>query len=480
MAKAKRKAAAKSAAPARPKAKSAKKPPKAKPAPPKAKAKAAAAPAKAAPAKASPVRDERKALAKPPAKPSAPAKAATAPSAPVAKAPAAAKVPVGKAPVAKVPVAKAPVAVAKAAAPAGKVKAPSGKPPVATKSKARPTIVSPPVPKAPPEELLLEKAQRAIQMGENDVAERLLEQMIGEFPDDPRGRIYLGNFRRRRGDEKGALEEYSKILRRNPQEPLALWYKAELHLAQKPDPDFAQAVATYKKIVQAHGRKKDERSRKFVEEAKKQLRFCEARKLSLQSRRYLTSEETRTLKKGRDLLEKALELYPEDARNHMNLGVAHLLLGDAERAVSLCEEAIKLNGRYARAHLMLGRAFRKLHRLRHARDAFLKCIDLDRSGRDAQDAWNDRREVERDIAKVRLTLFHALAGRPGPDGQRVRLTLGQMKHMITMLEGDEIKEADLTENAQKTYTLTAYSQRHLYRIYPGPESLVIEPDAQPV
>ncbi|MEZ0228500.1 MAG: hypothetical protein ACAI25_07725, partial [Planctomycetota bacterium] len=65
-----------------------------------------------------------------------------------------------------------------------------------------------------------------------------------------------------------------------------------------------------------------------------------------------------------------------------------------------------------------------------------------------------------------------------PDGQRVRLTLTEMKSMITMLEGDEIKEADITANAQKAFTLTAYSQRHRYRIYPGPESLVIEPDAQ--
>src|SRR5206468_12661746 len=138
-----------------------------------------------------------------------------------------------------------------------------GKKPVA---KARPTIVTPPPPKIPPEEAILEKVQRAIQAGENDQAERLLEQMIGEFPEDPRGRIYLGNLRKRRGDEKGALEEYTKILRRSPQDPLALWYKAELHLGQKPDPDFVQAVGTYKKIVHHHGRKKDERSRKFVEE----------------------------------------------------------------------------------------------------------------------------------------------------------------------------------------------------------------------
>jgi tetratricopeptide (TPR) repeat protein len=385
--------------------------------------------------------------------------------------------PAKKAKPAKAPKAKAPAPPPPPKKPAAK------KPPAPVVAKPvlkakKPTIVTPPAPKLPPEEVILEKVQRAIQGGEEDLAERLLGQMIVEFPDDPRGRVYLGNLRKRRGDEKGALEEYSKVLRKSPQEPLALWYKAELHLAQKPEPDFTQAVATYKKIIQAHGRKKDERSKKFVDEAKKQLRYCDARKLSLQSRTYLASEEPRKLKKGRDLLEQALDVYPEDARNHMNLGVAYLLLGESEKAVKLCEEAIKLNPRYARAYLMLGRGLRKLQSLRHARDAFLKCIDLDRSGRDAQDAWNDRREVERDIARVRLTLFQALAGRPGPNGERVRLTLGQMKKMITMLEGDEIKEADLTENAQQGYTLTAYSQRHRYRIYPGPESLVIEPDAQ--
>src|SRR5262249_34356925 len=161
------------------------------------------------------------------------------------------------------------------------------------------------------------------------------------------------------------------------------------------------------------------------EEARKQLRFCDARKLSIQSRRYLTSETPRVIKKGRELLEKALRVYPEDARNHMNLGVAFLLLGDAERAAALCQDAIALNGRYARAPRMLGRAPRRLGRLPQAVKAFLKCIELDHSARDAQDAWNDRREVERDMQRLRGTLFQALAGRPGPDGQRVRLTLAE-------------------------------------------------------
>jgi tetratricopeptide (TPR) repeat protein len=367
--------------------------------------------------------------------------------------------------------------------------APSGNPrpaaaaPAATKGaapkaqKPRPTIVPPkPAIKVAPEQALLEKAQRALSVGDVEQAERVLEKMIVDFPDDPRGRCVLGNLKRRRGDEKGALEEYGKVLRRTPGEPTALWYKAELHLSQKPAPDFAQAVACYKKIVQTLGRKKDDRAKKYVEEAKKQLRFCEARKLSLQGRRYLTSQDTKQIKKGRDLFAKALALYPEDHRNHMNLGVALLLLEEPERAAKLCQEAIELNPKYARAHLMLGRALRRLRRLRLAKDAFLKCIELDRSGRDAQDAWNDRREVERDMAKVRLTLFQALSGRPGDDGEKVRLTLAQMKQMVSMLEGDAIDGADLTLDARGSYTLTAYSQRHRFRYYPGPESLVGERD----
>jgi tetratricopeptide (TPR) repeat protein len=443
-----------------------------------AKAKRAAKPKPAAKKPAKTAKSPKPKAVKKASKPTKPAPAKPAPKPAVAvKKPA--PVPTPPKAVVKGPVAKGPVkVVSQKLPPKPQGKLPQGKVHGKVLGKPRPTIVTPPAPRMPPEEVLLEKAQRAIQAGEDDMAERLLEQMIEDFPDDPRGRIYLGNLRKRRGDEKGALDEYSRILRKSPSEPLALWYKAELHLGQKPDPDFGQAVALYKKIVTAHGRKKDERSKKFVDEARRQLRYCEARKLSLLSRRYLKSEETRVLKKGRDLLEKALAVYPEDSRNHMNLGVAYLLLGDADRAIALCEEAIKLNPRYARAYLMLGRGMRKLQRLRHARDAFLKCINLDHSGRDAQDAWNDRREVERDMARIRLTLFQALAGRPGADGQRVRLTLGQMKSMITMLEGDEIKEADLTESAARTYTLTAYSQRHRYRIYPGPESLVIEPDAQ--
>jgi tetratricopeptide (TPR) repeat protein len=300
--------------------------------------------------------------------------------------------------------------------------------------------------------------------------------MIVEFPDDPRGRIEMAKLKRRRGDDKGALEEYSKILRRSPSDPMALWYKAEIHLAQKPDPDFAQAVAAYKKLLQAHGRKKDDRAKKLVDESRKQLRYCEARKLSLHGRKYLNSDSPKQLKKGRDILQKALDIYPEDARNHMNLAVPFLLLDEPTKAADLCRAAIELNPRYARAHLMLGRAFQKLQKLRLAKEAFLKCIELDRSGRDAQDAWNDRRAVEREIARVKLQLFQALSGRPGENGELVRFTLGEMKRIVTMLEGDAVDGADLTLDARGHYTLTAYSQRHRYRFFPGPESLVVEHD----
>lgn len=464
-----------------------------RPAPPSAKAKpakAAAAPkTPAKPVAAKPVAAKPAVVAKPGAGKAAPGKAPAA-KAPVAQSaagkPAVAVSAVGKAaaPPAKAGAAKAPAVAAKAKAPApagapgggvpGKpAPAPAGAARVAKRPAAPP---KPPAPKIPPEEMLLERAKRAVTLGDDEQAERLLEKMIVDFPEDPRGRCYLGNLKRRRGDDKAALEEYAKVLRKNPSEPTALLLKAEVHLAQKPEPDFPSAVAAYKKIVQALGRKKDDRSRDVVEKAKKQLRFCEARKLSLQSRRYLTSDDARQVKKGREILEKALETYPEDARNHMNLGVAHLLLDQPERAAALCRAAIDLNPAYARAHLMLGRALMKLKQLRSARDAFLKCIELDRSGRDAQDAWNDRREVERDLAKVRLTLFQALSGRPGADGEKVRLTLGQMKGMVAMLEGDPIDGADLTLDVRGHYALTAYSERHRYHFYPGPESLVVEHD----
>ncbi|MBI3725360.1 tetratricopeptide repeat protein, partial [bacterium] len=402
--------------------------------------------------------------------------------------------------VAAKPAPVAPPAPAKPLAAAPVAKKAGAAAPVATKAapakvqQRRPAIVPPkPVPRIPPEEALLERAQRAINTGEEEQAERLLEKMIGDFPDDPRGRIYLGNLKRRRGDLAGALDEYTKVLRKNSKEPHALWAKGELHLAQKPE-DLPSAVAVYTKIVKSFGRKKDERSKQFVEGARKWLRYCDARKLSLQGRRLLSSSDARVLKKGRDIFTKALEIYPEDARNHMNLGVAHLVLADTENAetekgaekrqlalrssVRHCQEAIQRNPRYARAHLMLGRALRKLGRLKPSKESFIKCIDLDRSGRDAQDAWNERGEVEREMRRLRTTLYQALAGRPGPEGERVRLTLAQMKQMVGMLEGDDIDGADLTYSNSGTYALTAYSQRNRYRIYPGPESLVCERNGQ--
>lgn len=447
--------------------------------------------AKAAPAsKPKPAARAATAVAPPPAKPIAAKVVPAASPPPAAKtagkpaAPAAGKAVAGKvAPVA--PPAKG--APATKGAPAAKVAppvkgapvakgAPAGKAPAAKPPARPPTPRVPPPPPIPPNELLFDKAQRAMRHGDDAMAERLLERMVVEFPDDLRGRVFLGNVKKKRGDVKGALEEYQKALRKDSANPLALWFKAELHLHERPEPDFASAIACYKKIITKHARRKEAVSRQYAERARSQVQFCEARKLSLKSRRFLQADDTRRLKVARDLLAKALSIYPEDPRNHMNLGVAHLRLGDAEEAVAHTNAAIKLNPQYARAWLMLGQALFKLGKLKHARDAYLKCIELDHSGRDSQDAWIHRRNVEQEIARQRLRLFRALSGVPGPDGQMVKLTLSQMKQLVTVLEGDDIEGADITLAQRGGYVLTCYSQRSRYRILPGPEGLVIERD----
>ncbi len=63
-----------------------------------------------------------------------------------------------------------------------------------------------------------------------------------------------------------------------------------------------------------------------------------------------------------ELLQRAIELRPDDARAHFNLGVAFVNSGDYRRAAQAYERVIEINPTHTRAHLYLSDIYAKLGR----------------------------------------------------------------------------------------------------------------------
>jgi len=65
-----------------------------------------------------------------------------------------------------------------------------------------------------------------------------------------------------------------------------------------------------------------------------------------------------------------LEKYPDDFSTHLNLGALLLARLDAQGAATMLEQAVRIDGRRAEAHDMLGEAFAALGRKREALEEF--------------------------------------------------------------------------------------------------------------
>lgn len=519
-----KKAAAKAPAksPAAKKAAAKKTPAKKAPAKPAAKktpAKPAAkkAPAKKAPAKKAPA---KKAPAKKPAAKKAPAKKA-APKKPAAKKPAAKKTPAKKAPAKKTPAKPAAKkAPAKKAAPkkTPAKKAPAKKAPAKKPAAKKPAAKKTPATKAASakdkakktrattrkrkstrsksaksetkekkvrrvkkalvnrseSDLLLDRAQRCIRLRDFNMARQIFERVITDYPEDIRGSVYYAKFKASHGQRDEALKEFNRALRRAPRSVLALAGKAEFLENQNPPKSLNDAIKIYNSILEDHKDSDETDAEKHRDFAKDRLRYCEARKLSLQSRKHMKPDNPRSLRKARKLLHEALELYPDDKRNSMNLGVAYLWSKDYDNAQTYCNEAIRKDPKYARAYLNLGHAYNGLSHLKRARDAYRSCLELTMNSRDADEARSTLKTVERRMAQCRTMFQNALQGRLDKKNMP---NLNQMKNMVTMLTGDDIERGDVASLPEGSYTVLAYSTRNRYQVTPGPEGLKIVRDA---
>lgn len=470
--------------PAKPAAKAKKAPAKKAPAKAPAKTPAKKAAAKKTPAKKAPA----KAAAKEPAKKAAAKPAAKAKKAPAKKA--AAKTTKAEA---KTPAKKAKAAAKKETTTKAKAKT-KAKPKAAskkasgTKTKAKKTRkrkkddgkekkvrrVKKALVNRSESDLLLDRAQRSIRLRDFTMARQIFERVISDYPDDIRGSVYYAKFKASHGQRDEALKEFNRALRRSPRSVLALAGKAEFLENQNPPKSLNDAIKIYNSILEEHKESKEADAAKHRKFATDRLRYCEARKLSLQSRKHMKPDNPRSLRKARKLLHEALELYPKDKRNSMNLGVAYLWSKDYDNAQTYCNEAIRKDPKYARAYLNLGHAYNGLSHLKRARDSYRSCLELTVNSRDADEARSTLKVVERRMAQCRTMFQNALQGKLDKKNMP---NLNQMKNMVTMLTGDDIERGDVASLPEGTYSVLAYSSRNRYQVAPGPEGLKIVRDA---
>ncbi len=106
-------------------------------------------------------------------------------------------------------------------------------------------------------------------------------------------------------------------------------------------------------------------------------------------------------------------LAPASARKNLAAGKALLDKGgDLDRSIELFRKAAEAYPRYSEAYLMMGVAYRALHKLQDAEVALRKCIELNPSSPQAYVALGDIQNETRDYAAAEKTLLKALALNP--------------------------------------------------------------------
>ncbi|MCX7604869.1 MAG: tetratricopeptide repeat protein [Bryobacteraceae bacterium] len=195
-------------------------------------------------------------------------------------------------------------------------------------------------------------------------AARHFRDFLKSYPNEARARQLLGLCLMESGDMRGALEELEKSYRLNPRDGSILYALAYAH-ARGGDEEKAAAylVKTESNPAQA----------KLIEglllyrrgmwaEAKEAFR--EVVRLQPDFQPAIAALGRLELLERNDaaaipLLEKAVELNPQDAESTYQLGVLYDRNGDSEKGKKMLERAIRLRANYADPHYQLGRIYHR-------------------------------------------------------------------------------------------------------------------------
>ena len=115
------------------------------------------------------------------------------------------------------------------------------------------------------------------------------------------------------------------------------------------------------------------------------------------------------LRLAQPLLERAIELKPDFADAHLELGNLHVAQRENEKAVAEFSEVVRINPRSEMAHYRLGQTYRNLNQLDRAEKELAQYTELTRN----------RREL---MARSRAAIKQFVLAQSGtsPDGSRVQ------------------------------------------------------------
>ncbi len=95
-----------------------------------------------------------------------------------------------------------------------------------------------------------------------------------------------------------------------------------------------------------------------------------------------TNAEPENLRLAQPLLERAIELKPDFADAHLELGNLHVAQGENEKAVAEFSEVVRINPRSEMAHYRLGQTYRNLNQLERAEKELAQYTELTRNRRE--------------------------------------------------------------------------------------------------
>ncbi|HEY1245557.1 MAG TPA: tetratricopeptide repeat protein [Hyphomicrobiaceae bacterium] len=221
------------------------------------------------------------------------------------------------------------------------------------------------IPRGTPLEVAIDisKALNLNQLERVDEAQALLEKLARQHPRDVRPLEALGNIMRAHKRYAEAADYYTKAI-------------ALLHQPEAKHWTFFYARGTcyerLKKLPEAEA------------DLQRSLKLSGDQPLTLNYLGYTWIDHSRYLKKGLQMIEKAVRLKPDDGYIVDSLGWAHYRLGNFNEAVKYLEQAVVLRPEDATLNDHLGDAYWRVGREREARFQWDQALKLNPEPADAE------------------------------------------------------------------------------------------------
>ena len=209
----------------------------------------------------------------------------------------------------------------------------------------------------------IRKAFDLSSLDRQDEAKKILVGLVAKDPTDVRPLEALGNIMRARKDYGDAVDYFSKAIAALPKGDQRLWGYY-----------YARGTA-YERLKNWPSAESD---------LKKALALAPDQPLVLNYLGYSWVDQGIHLKEGMSLIEKAVQLKPDDGYIVDSLGWAHFRQGNFKDAVRFLERAVEIKPEDPTLNDHLGDAFWRVGREREARFQWNQALSLDPEPEDAQ------------------------------------------------------------------------------------------------